>query len=639
MPLATDPAGGAGGGLLARVLPVPGAVTAPPLGVGFARRPGGSVGLRRAVFAAPVVATAATVAVLATVVVLGASWRHPLDWVLLPLLVVAMAWEAFIAWQGVLGFGTWLAGPRGRTRLEVLAGQVDLTPTGLSRTALLVPVYNEDPVAVYAAVRVMARSLARASGGEGAEDVDIHVLSDTGDPALAAAEEAEHARLLAWAAEGGAGLRLPRVLYRRRAVNTGRKAGNIAEFCARSRGEYDFMIVLDADSLMTGAAMRRLIRLMEECPRVGLIQTVSYPTNRETLYARILQFAVGLYAPLPLRGLVFWQGRGGSYWGHNAILRVAAFADHCELPVLPGRPPLGGEILCHDIVEGALLRRAGWEVELLPESEGTWEEMPTNVVDTMSRERRWCQGNLQHMGVLSLPGLKAASRVHILTGIMGYLAAPFWFAFIVAGTLRALDTPEGEGLGLLVYGLTEPGPAAAGLFLASLALILVPRTLSLARVLADPGLRRGYGGTARFLASAALEQAFSLLVGPLFVVTHARLVVSTLAGRVVRWDSQPRSDRAVGWAEATRRYGGPAALGAVFAAAAWSVGGWFGLWLAPFAAGLILSPALVVWSSRLELGRAARRLGLFLTVDETTPAAELRELRSAGTAGMAPAAG
>jgi hypothetical protein len=487
----------------------------------LARRPG-RLTLRRALFAVPVIVIAAALVALAAGVVVSASWRHPLDWVLLGLFAVTAAWEAFVAWQGVLGFVSWLLGPRGRTRLETLAEEVSLTPTGLSRTAVLVPVYNEDPAAVHAAVRVMARSLARAGGTRGATDVDIHVLSDTRDPAIAAAEEEEHGRLLAWAgAPSRAGAGLPRLFYRRRVLNTGRKAGNIAEFCARCGGDYDFMIVLDADSLMSGAAMRRLIRLMEVSPRVGLIQTVSYPTNRETLYARILQFAIRLYAPLPLRGLVFWQGQDGSYWGHNAILRLAAFAAHCELPVLPGRPPLGGEILCHDIVEGALLRRAGWEVELLPESEGTWEEMPTNLADTMSRERRWCQGNLQHVGVLSLPGLRAASRAHILTGIMGYLAAPVGFAFLVLATLRALATPEGEGLGLLAYGLTEPGPAATGLLLASLALILVPRALSL-------GARPGRSGdAARLRRGGALPRERVMRAGVLdagraLVRRHAR---------------------------------------------------------------------------------------------------------------------
>jgi membrane glycosyltransferase len=488
----------------------------------------------------------------------------PLDWALLALFVAVMAWEAFIAWQSVLGFAGWLLGRRGRTRLERLADEVDLAPTGRTRTALLVPVYNEDPAAVYAAVRVMARSLARAGGESGAADVDVHVLSDTSDLEVAAAEEKEHERLiLAWDGEvpgEDAGL-LPGVFYRRRELNTGRKAGNIAEFCARSGGDYDFMIVLDADSLMTGrhaaadppdggvpAGRPDPDRQLPDQPRDALRPRSSSSRSGSTPRCRCAGSSPG-------------RAADGSYWGHNAILRVAAFAAHCGLPVLPGRPPLGGEILCHDIVEGALLRRAGWEVELLPESEGTWEEMPTNLADTMSRERRWCQGNLQHVGVLSLPGLRAASRAHILTGIMGYLAAPVGFAFLVLATLRALATPEGEGLGLLAYGLTEPGPAATGLLLASLALILVPRALSLVRVLADPEMRRGYGGAARFLASALCEQVFSMLVGPLFVVTHARLVASTLAGRVVRWDRQSRADRAVGWAEATRRYGGPAALG------------------------------------------------------------------------------
>ncbi len=214
---------------------------------------------------------------------------------------------------------------------------------------------------------------------------------------------------------------------------------------------------------MTGTAIRRLIRLMEEHPRIGLIQTVSYATGRDTLFARIQQFAVRLYAPLSLRGLEFWQGPEGSYWGHNAIFRIAPFSQHCRLPVLPGRPPFGGEILCHDVVEAALLARAGWETHLLPEFDGTWEEMPTNAIDLLVREQRWCQGNLQHLAVLTFPGLKAASRGHLALGIGGYLVAPLWVSLLVLGAARVLLVPEGAGYGVLAYGLTEPSFAAAAL--------------------------------------------------------------------------------------------------------------------------------------------------------------------------------
>jgi membrane glycosyltransferase len=319
---------------------------------------------RRSLLVLPSLAFAALLTILALNVVGDGSPRGSLDWAVLVPFLLVMIWECFVVWQLVLGFAAWLRGPRALSALERRAASVEPVSTGRSRTAVLVPIFEEDAPAVFAALRVMAASLARTGA---VRDVDFHVLSDTQDPATAAAEEREYEAFLAWARGGD----LPRVAYRRRTDNAGRKAGNIAEFLHRRGDDYDFAIVLDADSLMAGDTMRRLIRLMEENPQVGIIQTISYATGRETLFARIQQFAVRLYAPLALRGLEFWQGPDGTYWGHNAILRTAPFRDHCKLPILPGRPPFGGEILCHDTVEAALLRRAGWEVHILTEIEGT----------------------------------------------------------------------------------------------------------------------------------------------------------------------------------------------------------------------------------------------------------------------------
>ncbi|TXM87142.1 glucans biosynthesis glucosyltransferase MdoH, partial [Methylobacterium sp. WL116] len=355
----------------------------------------------------------------------------------LVLFAVVMTWQSFVAWQYLYGLIAAGLGARAKSALERRSETVPAQASGLSRTAAVVAIHAEDPVAVFAALRVMARSLARDAARDGARDeslggdIDLFVLSDTRDGAIAAVEEHEFARIQAWRETAGPGI--PRIRYRRRTENIGRKAGNIAEFTRTYGDQYDFMIVLDADSLMTGATMRRLARLMEESPATGLIQTVSYAAGRDTLFARIQQFAVRLYAPLALRCLETWQGPDGSYWGHNAILRVAAFADHAQLPVLPGRAPLGGEILCHDIVEGGMLARAGWEVRLLPEMGGTWEEMPTNLVDLLGRERRWCQGNMQHLRVLPWPGLRAASRWHLAVGIVSYGVLPLWIAYLVAG--------------------------------------------------------------------------------------------------------------------------------------------------------------------------------------------------------------
>jgi membrane glycosyltransferase len=578
---------------------------------------GGSRALlaRRLALAIPSLAAAGGLAWLADrAYPAGAS---PLAWAILILFALVMGWQAFVACQYVYGLVAALLGDRAKSVLERRSEAAAPPAAGAGRTAAVVAIHAEDAVAVFARLRVMARSLADAR----AQNIDIFVLSDTRDGAIAAVEEHEFARIQAWAEADPA---LPRIRYRRRTENTGRKAGNIGAFCRSYGADYATMIVLDADSLMTGAAMTRLVRLMDESPRIGLIQTVSYAAGRDTLFARVQQFAVRLYAPLALRCLETWQGPEGSYWGHNAILRIEAFAENAQLPVLPGRAPLGGEILCHDIVEGALMVRAGWEVRLLPEMGGTWEEMPTNLIDLLGRERRWCQGNLQHLRVLPWAGLHAASRWHLAVGILAYGMLPLWIAFLGLASWQAARTGD---LGLLAYGLTGHGAAAHALAALSLAVLALPKVLSLGHVLVSPERRAAFGGTRSLLASAALEQVVWVFLWPVLTLFTAGAVVSTFLGRVVRWETQDRDDRQVSWAEAFRLQADAVVVGALIVfALVWAGNAWLGLWLAPLALALLASPAQSVWTSRADLGRAARARGLFLTADDTAQAPELAEL-------------
>ena len=227
-----------------------------------------------------------------------------------------------------------------------------------------------------------------------------------------------------------------RVFYRRREKNTSRKAGNIADFVSRWGGAYAHMVVLDADSLMTGATIVQLAAAMEADPDAGIIQTLPLIINRNTLFARVQQFAARIYGPVIAAGLSAWMGRDGNYWGHNAIIRTEAFARYCGLPDLRGRPPWGGHILSHDFVEAALMRRAGYAVYMLPTLGGSYEESPPSLIDLSIRDRRWCQGNLQHMRVLFGRGFHWATRQHFLTGIFGYLTSPL-VAAATAGRHRA----------------------------------------------------------------------------------------------------------------------------------------------------------------------------------------------------------
>ncbi len=513
---------------------------------------------------------------------------------------------ALSSWSGILGAlaALWqrVGGRAG--------GPTLLPPTGQARTAILLPIYEEDADRVFAAAAVMADGVAQEALGA----ADLFVLSDTQSAAGAAVEESAFRRMLTGRPEGS-----PAIHYRRRADNTGRKAGNVAAFCASWGADYDFMVVLDADSLMTGAAIARLVGAMEANPNAGLIQTMCYPVGRSTLFARVQQFGARLYGPMLARGVAFWQGPRGSYWGHNAILRVAAFTAHCGLPTLPGAAPLGGEILCHDTVEAALMLRAGWDVWLLPDGpegrhDGSWEETPTNLLDHLQRDRRWCQGNLQHGAVLRATGLKTASFVHLGLGIAHYLSAPLFIMLVLTSALSGPHVAPDADRAMLVMVL---------------ALLFGPRVLALAATLADGQASRGFGGRGRLLASALLDQLFGLLLGPVMLVFYTQFVLTTLAGRVVRWDAQPRDDRGVGWREAAGRLGVPLAVASVAVLALAALSPFAAATLAP---GLLLGVPLAVWTSRRGVGAWTRRIGLFATPEELQPPEPLVALATAEAA-------
>ena len=349
-----------------------------------------------------------------------------LEIAILGLFTVTFCWIVIAFWNAVIGFVLTAA-----RRDPVSLDRLPTAPAGAgpmaSRTALIMPVHNEDPVRVMQGLAAMRHSLDRTGH---ADRFDIHLLSDTTDPAIARAEEAAWRDLCRG---GSAGLH-----YRRRATNAGRKAGNIANFCESWRAEYDFMVVLDADSIMTGATVVALARTMEANPSAGLIQTAPLPARQVTLFGRLVQFAGCLYGPLLAAGQSFWQTDAANYFGHNAIIRIGAFADECRLLVLSGRPPLGGPILSHDFVEAALMRRAGWGVFLMPWLGGSYEEVPGTIPEYATRDRRWSQGSVQHLRLLWDGGLHRINRLHFLLGAMGYISSGLWLLMLLASTAYVL---------------------------------------------------------------------------------------------------------------------------------------------------------------------------------------------------------
>jgi membrane glycosyltransferase len=398
------------------------------------------------------------------------------------------------------------------------------------------------------------------------------------------------------------------VFYRRRAKNERQKAGNLAEFFERFGHRYTYAVILDADSLMRADTLVSLVQRMEAAPKVALLQAPLFLHGGTTLFARSQQFAASVNGPMFTRGLGYFAGGQANYFGHNAIVRTRAFLDCCALPVLAGQPPLGGHILSHDFVEAALLCRAGWEVRIADDLGGSWEELPPSLPDYVARDRRWCQGNLQHLRIAMSEGLKPMSRVHMLVGAASYMAGPAWMLFVALGVYLALG----------VGGALVPGGIAIALTGATALLLLGPRVLGLIATLADRDRRRSHGGVLRVTTSWIAELMLGSLLAPLLMVHHARILLSILIGRAVKWGTQSR--RARGKLRTIARSELPqTVIGVLAAAGLWQFAPHLLLWTVSVWGPLVLSIPIAMLVSSEAAGLAFQRAGLLLVTSETEP--------------------
>jgi membrane glycosyltransferase len=541
--------------------------------------------------------------------VVSVSRTTVLQYVLLLLFTLNFSWIALAFTSGLLGFLVLLRKPRPLPPL----------PDDLrTRTAVVMPVYNESTARTFAALEAMREEIEATGLGD---HFDYVVLSDSTDPDAWIAEERA---FLAWRdkLEPGA-----RVYYRHRPKNHHRKAGNIADFVTRWGGAYDHMLVLDADSLMTGETIARLAVAMENDPDAGIIQTLPLIINRNTLFARSQQFAARVYGPVIAAGLSTWMGRDGNYWGHNAIIRTRAFAAHCGMPDLAGRPPLGGHILSHDFVEAALIRRAGWTVYMLHDLSGSYEESPPSLIDLAARDRRWCQGNLQHSRIIGSRGFKLATRQHFATGIMSYLASPFWLFQLIVGIALVLQTtyirPEYFSREFTLFPQWprfDPERALA-LFGITMAVLLAPKFFGLVLMLLNAEGRRRAGGAVRLAASTVIEILLSALMAPILMVIQSGSVFQILLGRDTGWEPQRRDDGSIPLRDIVRRHRWHTVLGLLAGVSAFMIATSLFLWMSPTIVGLILAIPLSWLSGRLGAGLALKRLGLLMIPEETrTPA-------------------
>jgi len=558
---------------------------------------------RLAVFGGALALTAYGAHQMFKVVSIGAI--TPLEWAMLVLFVITFSWLTLAFASGVVGF-IWLIAHRARR------GE---PPSLRERTAVVMPIYNEAPSRVFGAMQAIFEDVERTGQ---AHAFDFFLLSDTTDPNVWIAEERAYLAMRA---------RLPeaRLYYRRRRKNVSRKAGNIADFVTHWGGRYPHMVVLDADSVMTGEAIVGLAAAMEKDPDAGIIQSLPLIINRNTMFARLEQFAARIAGPVIAAGLSAWVGRQGNYWGHNAIIRTRAFADHCGLPDLPGKPPFGGHILSHDFVEAGLMLRAGYTVYMLPGLGGSYEESPPSLIDLAARDRRWCQGNLQHARLIRARGFTMATRQHLANGIMSYLASPLWMAQLLVGIVLVLQShyirPEyfTKEFSLFPAWPRFDYERALQLFELTIAVLLAPKFLGLAIALMEPKTRRSSGGALGLVASTIVEIIISAALAPIMMLIQSGSVAQILSGRDTGWNPQRRDDGSIPLSSIARRHRGHTVLGLITLFAATLISPSMIIWMSPTIAGLIFAIPLSWASGSLKLGLAMRRIGLLRTPEETSP--------------------
>jgi membrane glycosyltransferase len=543
--------------------------------------------------------------------VLNVGGLAQLEIVLISFFVLNIAWLALSFMTAVAGF---LVIITGRKRSLIDFDALDMNAPLKAKTAILLCTYNETPERIFGTALATMQSL---SDGRHPDSFDVFVISDTTDPDIWVQEEAAYQAVMAKNVRG------PNLIYRRRTANIGKKAGNIADWCRRWGHAYENMLVLDSDSLMEGEAIEKLAMAMDVYPEMGLIQSVPFTMNRYTLFARLQQFANRVYGPVHATGLAFWHRGTGNFWGHNAIIRTRAFVENAGLPELSGKPPFGGTILSHDFVEAALLVRGGWRVTMVPELRGSYEESPPSLIDFAMRDRRWCQGNLQHSRLLGVKGLHWLSRVHLVMGIMAYVSVLLWFLFLISAlavTIQAEYTVPDyfRDAGLFPTWPMQDPERAFTLLMWTLALLLLPKLFGYAVALFSRE-RKGFGGVSGLTFSVLLETLMSSLFAHILMALQSSAIIEVLLGRDSGWKPQHRDDGSMPSLVVMRYHLFHMTLGLALGVFTYFTSLALFLWMLPATIGLTLSGPLSALSSKRSWGEGARRLNLLRIPEESAP--------------------
>ncbi len=549
--------------------------------------------------------------------VLSSGGLSPIKWSIITIFTFLFGWIAINFWTIIFGFFISLS-----KQDDFL--KIPLTPGPIARgtkIALIMPVHNEEVPRIFAALRAMYDTIVNA---EVLQHFDIYVLSDSTSVAHGIAEEIYWARLCKDVDGFG------KIFYRRRKLRIHKKSGNVSDFCRRWGWQYTYMVTLDADSLMSGDELIKMVNMMEARPDIGILQTAPMAMNQTSLIARLQQFASHVYAPLFFIGLRFWQLDESGFWGHNAIIRTEPFMKYCALPILPGGPPFGGEILSHDFVEAALMRRAGWGVWLSHELESSYEELPPNLLAELSRDKRWCQGNIQHLRLLFMHGIRCGHKILFLQGNLFYFSSLMWFLLLILMTSNAITnffvkpdyfTAERSLFPIWTveyYGLSMLLLTATAIFL------FTPKMLSFILIALNPKKCAQFGGVWRLGLSILLETVFSTLLAPLRMVFHTWYVLSNLIGQKLSWKAQARLLKKTSFREAFRAHWPATLIALLWASIAYAVNQTLFWWISVIVTPLIFGIPISIFYSYSSVGLFFRKLGLFLVPTETSPCKVLK---------------
>ncbi len=550
--------------------------------------------------------------------VLAVEQATPLQVLFLVLSTIAFGWIALGSLNAALGFIPLFGGEKADTIDLPLPGT-----TLTTRTALLFPVYHEEPARIAGTIQAIALEL---QSMDAAGAFDVFILSDTRDEREGAAEESAYRALRHRLKD------IVPVHYRRRRENHARKSGNIKDWVRRFGGAYENFVILDGDSVMSGTTLVRLALAMQRDETAGLIQTVPRLTGATTLLQYLTQFASNVYGPLVAAGLAVWHRDQGNYWGHNAIIRTIAFATAAGLPTLPGRAPFGGDIQSHDFVEAVLLAKADWGVHMVPTVEGSYEGQPPTLPDVIARDRRWAQGNLQHLGIVFSSNITTMGRLHLLMGATSYLMSLIWASSLVIGIILALQGQQmipsyfiDEKTLFPVWPVTDPG-AALRLFFATMLIVLMPKFLGLALEIKRARHAREQLGATRAVFGVITETLFSILLSPILMVTQTAAVFQVLFGLDSGWRAQSRDGNGISFSDAVRYHRWHMLIGVLTAVVCWEASPLVLAWMSPVIVGLILAAPLSWLTSR----RASRSLRTLLsTRDGRSPPAIVESARKA----------